>query len=130
VPIFARSCLAGEPLTIYGSGAQTRSFTSVHDVVHANLLAAEAARAGRQAFNCASGIAVSIKQLADFVLAETGSAHAIDYAPARAGDIERFAVDNTKLARLGLQFDTDWRGMVRDVVAWSARSPSGATVGH
>ena len=40
VPIFARRSLEGRPLTIYGSGAQTRSFTSVRDVVQATLLAA------------------------------------------------------------------------------------------
>lgn len=38
-------------------------------------------------------------------------------APARPGDIRHFAVDNTKLRRLGVDFDTDWRSIVREVIA-------------
>ena len=44
VPIFARRSLEGRPLTIYGTGAQTRSFTSVRDVVRATMLAAASER--------------------------------------------------------------------------------------
>ena len=82
-------------------------------------------RCGRQYFNCASGISVSIQELADFVLAETGSTQGIDYAPARPGDIQRFAVDNTKLRRLGVEFETDWRSIVREVIA--SLDPTAAT---
>jgi UDP-glucose 4-epimerase len=117
VPIFARACLEGGPLTIFGSGAQTRSFTSVHDVVHVTLLAAAADEFRRAEFNCASGISVSVQELAEFVLAETGSSHAIEYSAARPGDIEHFAVDNGRLRRLGVVFETDWRSLVREVIA-------------
>jgi UDP-glucose 4-epimerase len=124
VPIFVRRCLEGRPLTIHGIGAQTRSFTSVRDVVRANLLVAESRQARNQAFNCASGISVSIRELAEFVMAETGSTQPIEYAPARPGDVLRFAVDNSKLRRLGIDFQTDWRSVVREVIA--ARHPVGA----
>jgi UDP-glucose 4-epimerase len=117
VPIFARRSLEGRPLTIYGSGTQTRSFTSVNDVIRITLLASASDEMRGEDFNCASGICVSIRELADFVLAETGSTHPIEYAPARPGDIERFDVDNTKLHRLGVTFDTDWRSTVGDVIA-------------
>jgi UDP-glucose 4-epimerase len=117
VPIFAGRSLDDRPLTIYGSGAQTRSFTSVHDVVRTTLLAATSDEMRREYFNCASGISVSIQELADFVLDETGSARGMDYAPARPGEIQRFAVDNTKLRRLGVGFETDWRSLVREVIA-------------
>ena len=40
VPIFARGALDDQPLRIYGSGEQSRSFTSVRDVVRATMLAA------------------------------------------------------------------------------------------
>ncbi len=125
VPIFARRGLEERPLTIYGSGDQTRSFTSVRDVVQATLLAATSDQMRQEYFNCASGISVSIQELADFVLAETGSAQGIDYAPARPGDIQRFAVDNTKLRRLGVEFETDWRSIVREVIA--SLDPTAAT---
>ena len=78
-----------------------------------------------ESFNCASGISVSIGELADFVLAETGSTWGIEYAPARRGDIQHFAVDNTKLLRLGIDFDTDWHSIVREVIA--SQDPDRAT---
>ena len=118
VPIFARRCLEGRPLTIYGTGAQTRSFTSVHDVVRANMLAAVSPHARQAHFNCASGVRVSIQELAEFVVSETRSTQGIEYAPARAGDIQRFDVDNSRLRALGIDFDTDWRSTVRDVIRW------------
>jgi UDP-glucose 4-epimerase len=117
VPIFVRRCLEARPLTIFGTGTQTRSFTAVHDVVRVTLLASTSDRMSREDFNCASGLRVSIQELADFVLAETGSPRRIEYEPARPGDIERFDVDNTKLGRLGVVFDTDWRSIVREVIA-------------
>ena len=40
VPIFIRKALAGEPLTVYGDGAQTRDFIYVKDIVAANVFAA------------------------------------------------------------------------------------------
>jgi UDP-glucose 4-epimerase len=123
VPIFVRRCLEGRPLTIYGTGAQTRSFTSVHDVVRVTLLAATTAETRNEDFNCASGIRVSIQQLADFVRAETGSVLPIQYAPGRPGDIPHFRVDNSKLRGLGVAFDTDWRSMVQEVIA--SMAPAG-----
>jgi UDP-glucose 4-epimerase len=116
VPIFARRCLSGLPLTIHGTGAQTRSFTSVHDVVRATTLAATSERMRNEAFNCASGISVSIRQLAEFVIGETGSAHQLEFEPARPGDIERLVVDNTKIRDLGVAFDTDWQSFVRETI--------------
>jgi nucleoside-diphosphate-sugar epimerase len=86
-------------------------------VVTANLVVAESDRARGECFNCASGISVSIRELAEFVMAEMGNSHPIEYAPARPGDVQRFAVDNTKLRRLGIDFETDWRAVVREVMA-------------
>jgi UDP-glucose 4-epimerase len=116
VPIFARHALRGEPLTIEGDGNQTRSFTSVHDAVRANLIALEHPDARTATLTCASGVRVSIRQLADYVFAETGSAGGMHRAPER-GDIRHFHVDNTALRRLGLDFATDWQAMVRGVIA-------------
>jgi UDP-glucose 4-epimerase len=118
VPIFIRNCLEGVDLTIYGTGEQVRSFTSVHDVVQANLWAADASSARQEVFNCASGIRVTIQELAEFVIRETGAAVSIQYMPWRAGDIKEFRVDNSRLRNRGVRFDTDWQGSVRRVIEW------------
>jgi len=117
VPIFARQALYGEPLTIDGDGLQTRSFTSVYDAVRANLIVRERPEARAATLTCASGIRVSIRELAEYVLGQTSSRGGIRHGPARTGDIRHFDVDNSGLRRLGLDFATDWRAMVCDVIA-------------
>lgn len=124
VPIFIRHCLEGTDLTIYGTGEQVRSFTSVHDVVQANLWAADAGCASREVFNCASGIRVTIRELAEYIIQETGAKVGIRYAPWRAGDIKEFRVDNSKLCARGVRFDKDWQGTVRKVIEWKKQQAS------
>ena len=117
VPIFVRRCLERRPLTIYGTGEQVRSFTSVHDVVAANIRAAILGPQSTGYFNCASGIRVTIQELADFVISETEADVEIEYADWRPGDILSFDVDNSKTRGLGIEFNTDWRSVVREVIA-------------
>lgn len=81
VAIFVRNCVRSEPITVFGDGAQVRSFTSVHDVVRANTRAAADRRFANKVLNCASGLRVSINDLAEFVRAETGAEVPIRYAP-------------------------------------------------
>jgi nucleoside-diphosphate-sugar epimerase len=115
--IFARRALASMPLIVHGTGEQTRSFTSVHDVVRANLLAERSPALRRRAVACASGVRVSIGELAAHVVARTGSGGGIEHAPVRPGDIRHFDIDAGPLRALGLDFDTDWRATVDDVIA-------------
>jgi len=77
IPRFVRQALAGEPLTIFGTGEQIRCFCHVGDVVPAllNVITAEAAY-GR-ALNVGNTEQVSISELADRVIAATGSASEI-----------------------------------------------------
>ncbi|MBI2035801.1 MAG: NAD-dependent epimerase/dehydratase family protein [Candidatus Liptonbacteria bacterium] len=58
----------GKPLSITGDGKQTRDFTSVHDVVRANILAAESKRVGRgEVINIGAGKNFSVLQIAKFI---------------------------------------------------------------
>lgn len=116
VPIFIKRCEEGRPLTIFGTGEQVRSFTSVNDVVSANLLVAALEETEGEAYNCASGIQVSIQELAEFVIESTESDVGIEYADWRPGDIIRFDIDNSKITGLGMGFETDWRHVVRGVI--------------
>ena len=116
VPIFARRALAGQPLVVYGDGEQTRSFTSVHDVVRVNLLAAGSPELDGETVTCASGVRVSIRGLAEYVNERTGNGAGIEYGPARPGDIARFDVDGSGLRALGIDVDTDWRASVDAVI--------------
>ncbi len=81
IPRFVGQALAGEPLTVYGTGTQVRCFCHVYDVVPAlrALMADESAYS--QVFNIGSSEQVSIQQLAQRVLDVTGFSGTITYMP-------------------------------------------------
>jgi UDP-glucose 4-epimerase len=112
VSIFLRRALQGMPLVIHGDGNQTRSFTWVGDVVEANLRAATRPISRGKTYNCASGVRVSIQDLASKVLARVGPGK-IESGDPTPGDIREFDVDNTLIATdLGMEFERDFdRGL-------------------
>ncbi|MDQ2583546.1 NAD-dependent epimerase/dehydratase family protein [Saccharothrix yanglingensis] len=81
IPRFVTQALAGEPLTVFGDGQQTRCFCHVHDVVPAlvRLLSDESAYG--KVFNLGSNEQTTISQLAERVIAATGSTSAIAKVP-------------------------------------------------
>ena len=74
IPRFVAQALAGEPLTIFGTGQQIRCFCHVHDVVPALTALVEHPQAYGSAVNVGSSEQVTITGLAQRVLALTGSA--------------------------------------------------------
>jgi UDP-glucose 4-epimerase len=104
VSIFVSRLLAGEPLTIFGDGRQTRDYVFVKDVARANLCAASAivSRGDRldvPAFNIATGRETSVNDLAQHVGSTLGRPAVIAYAPARPGELFRSCLDVSKAAR-------------------------------
>ncbi len=66
--IFVRQRLAGEPMTVVGDGEQRRDFTSVVDVVRANILAAESEKVGKgEVINIGRGSNYSVNELAKMI---------------------------------------------------------------
>ena len=63
IPIFITAMLAGKQPTIFGDGSQTRDFTYIDNVVHGNLLAANAPQAAGQVMNLATGGKVTLLEL-------------------------------------------------------------------
>ncbi len=112
VAIFGRRMLAGEPVTIYGDGEQTRDLVYVEDVAAANILAAERplpplASLDARAYNVGTGVETSVNRLAELLKAAVGGSSEIRRAPARAGEILRSALDIRKAAR-----ELGWRPQV------------------
>ena len=106
IPRFVRQALAGEPITVYGDGMQSRSFTDVHDAVSAMIgLIREPAAVG-QVFNVGGGREISITELAELVKKLTGSNSEIAYVPYDQAydvgfeDIVRRTPDISKLREL------------------------------
>jgi len=73
IPNFVQQALAGRPITVFGDGTQSRSFTYVGDVVRAMVALIDEPRAIGQVFNIGNGSEISIGDLAEKIRALTGS---------------------------------------------------------
>ena len=71
IPNFVRQALAGQPITVFGDGTQSRSFTYVGDVVDGLLALVDHPKAVGQVFNIGNGEEISIRALAEKVKAMT-----------------------------------------------------------
>jgi len=81
LPTFVRQALAGKPITVFGDGTQSRSFTYVGDVVEALVKLASEPKAVGGVFNIGNTGEVSIKNLAERVKEMTGSSSPIHFVP-------------------------------------------------
>ena len=81
LPTFVRQALLGHPITVFGDGTQSRSFTFVGDVVDALIALAQEPRAVGQVFNIGNSGEVTISDLARRVKTLTGSQSPIHYIP-------------------------------------------------
>jgi UDP-glucose 4-epimerase len=81
LPTFVRQALAGHPITVFGDGTQSRSFTYVGDVVGALIKLAAEPRAIGEVFNIGNMGEVTIRDLAERVRELTGSRSPVQYVP-------------------------------------------------
>lgn len=81
LPNFVQSALLGKPITVFGDGNQTRSFTHVKDVVKGLTKLMEEPRAEGDIFNVGNDQEVSINELAQKVKEMTGSDSEIEHIP-------------------------------------------------
>jgi UDP-glucose 4-epimerase len=103
VPRFISQALRGEPLSVYGDGSQSRSFTFVTDVVTAVTKLMEVPEAEGEVFNIAGHEEITIRGLAEMVIQRTGSSSQIRFVPYEEvygpafDDMARRAADTTRL---------------------------------
>jgi UDP-glucose 4-epimerase len=81
LPRFVQAAIKNEPLTIYGDGKQTRCFAHVYDVVDAVIAIAFAENTVGKVINVGNDFEISINNLAQKVIKETGSHSQIVYVP-------------------------------------------------
>lgn len=128
--IFCRRMLAGEQPTIYGDGEQSRDFTYIDNVVHANLLAAEApvGKVKGSMMNAATGSRITLNETFKILSELTGYRGEPAYAASRAGDI-RDSLADVRLAEelLGYKPIVDFREGLRRTVEWYRSSASTLT---
>jgi len=117
IPRFCSRALRGQRPIIYGDGRQTRDFVYISDVVEAFLAAADCGTPG--AWNIGTGVEVSVLDLATIIGDISGRPFDPEFAPPRAGELERSAV-SVELARrdLGWFPSTTLAEGVQEVYRW------------
>lgn len=124
VAIFCRRLLAGEALTVFGDGMQTRDMVFVRDVAEANVVASRQplpplASVDARAFNVGTGVETTVNALAAQLGAVADRTTEIVRAPARAGEILRSALDVRKADReLGWRPRTTLAAGLADTLRW------------
>ena len=97
IAIFCGRMLAGQPVTIFGDGEQTRDYVYVGDVVRANVAAVTASAVG--AINIGTGVETSVNRLFSVLAAAAGVTAEPIYAPARPGEQGRSVIAARRAAR-------------------------------
>jgi nucleoside-diphosphate-sugar epimerase len=118
---FCRRMLAGEPVTVYGDGEQSRDFTYIENVVQANLLAAAAPaeQVSGKMMNAATHSATTLNKTFEILCELTGYKGKPAYEEARAGDI-RHSLASIQLAKELLNYEpvVEFREGLRRTVEW------------
>jgi UDP-glucose 4-epimerase len=125
VPTFVRQALRGEPITVYGDGTQSRSFTHVLDVVRGLVGLMLTDKSHGQVWNIGNNEECSILQLAQEIKAAAGSRSPIELIPYEKAyepgfeDMPRRVPDTGKIhGLLGWEPQVNRERIIRDVLAF------------
>ena len=125
LPTFVTQALSGRPITVFGTGKQSRSFTYVSDVVWALIKLAECEEAVGEVFNLGNGVEVTIEDLAKKVREMTGSSSEIVHIPYEQAyeegfeDMPRRVPDISKVKRyIGYEPQVQLDEMIENVVEY------------
>lgn len=122
IPKFMLRCMAGQPMVVFGDGAQTRDFTYVSDTARGILLAGLSDGPTGKTINLGSGREIGINQLTREVAAVVGKPNApvIHDAP-RPSDVQRLFADASKAkSLLGIEPQVGLRDGLLKLKEWYA----------
>lgn len=116
---FTSRCLNGKPPVIYGDGRQTRDFTYIDDIVDANLQFLETDVADGDVLNIGSSDTITIKELAEHIIAVTDADVDIIYDEPKEADARHTHADVSKAKRrIDYEPSVDIRTGVSQFVEW------------
>ena len=123
VPTFIRQALAGEPLTVYGDGQQTRSFCYVDDMTRGLLAMAESTETGP--VNLGNPHEVTVLEAAELIIEIAGSSSGIVHRPLSADDPRQRRPDITRARQvLGWEPAVPLREGLEKTVRYFQESPA------
>jgi UDP-glucose 4-epimerase len=119
IPLFITAMLQGKPPTVQGDGLQSRDFSYIANVVHANLLAATAPGAAGRVFNIACGERYTLLDMIAALNDILGTQIEPVYAAPRVGDVRHSLADISAAEEvLGYRVLVDFYEGLRQTVAW------------
>lgn len=119
IPLFITAMLRGESPIVHGDGLQSRDFTYVANVVHANLLAAVAPDAAGRMFNVACGQRHTLVDLIAILNAALNISIVPAHTDRRLGDVLHSLADITAAQEaLGYRPQVSFEEGLRQTVAW------------
>ncbi len=125
MPRFISQALKNEPITVYGSGNQSRCFLHVKDAVKALVKLINEPKAIGEVFNIGSQGEVTIEQLAKEIIKITKSSSKIEYIPYEKAyeegfeDMQRRVPDITKINKLiGFKPTYALSEIIKDIVSY------------
>jgi len=117
--------LSGRQPVVYGDGRQSRDFTFVANVVHANLLAADAPGVSGRVFNAANGKSITLLELIGAINEVLGIRVQPRFDPPRVGDIRESMADITQARTLlGYEPQVDFHEGLRRSIDYYRRLAS------
>jgi dTDP-glucose 4,6-dehydratase len=122
IPTFISQALRGEPITVHGTGQQTRSICHVDDLVRGIVLLLDSTETGP--VNCGTEHEMTMRQLAETIVRLTGSTSEITYVTRAVDDPEKRRPDLT-LARTRLGYEPrvgPEEGLRRTIEYFAARA--------
>jgi nucleoside-diphosphate-sugar epimerase len=123
IPRFVTAGLAGQGVTIFGDGTQSRDFCYIDNTVEANLAAASAPAAGAsgRVFNVACGAATTLNDVVRLISENLKRQIPVTYAPGRVGDVKHSLADvDAARSALGYKGAISFEEGLRRSIAWYA----------
>jgi dTDP-glucose 4,6-dehydratase len=122
VPRFITQALADQPLTVHGDGHATRDWMYVEDHAEAidAVLAADVDDLAGEVLNLATGVDISVSDIADLVLEQLGKPASLKaHVPERPGQVDRHVGSTEKAGRvLGWSASTSFEAGLARTIAW------------
>ena len=127
VPIFIEKALRNESLTIFGDGNQTRDFIYVKDIIAA-MVHVTLTPGLTGVFNAGYGEMMTVNELAQKVIALTGSTSVVQSLPARPGDVKHSRAAIDKLLNTGFRHTSSMEEGLRATLEYFRKRPFAASV--
>ncbi len=113
IQIFINNIIEGKKTIIHGDGLQTRQYTSVYDIVKANIYSSEYECTNSQTYDICSDRIISIKELADLIIKNAPRKYT---SCMRNGDVMEFGGNNSEIKSLGFEFDNNFEANIAELI--------------